>query len=141
MRPARRAPAPRRRREPGAAFDRRWRRSPGRRPDEVLTKSRRLGFSRKGLSRSDGTPIRRRGATVTPPKVPVPIAHPFTAMLEGVPGEAISGRRACRAQAPRLLAALVGIALLVAPATAQTEPKPPATYPALPSEIPARFVP
>jgi predicted acyl esterase len=42
-------------------------------------------------------------------------------------------------------AALLGlpfvIALLLGPAAAQPEPKPPATYPALPSEIPAKFAP
>ncbi len=40
-----------------------------------------------------------------------------------------------------LLAAVLGIALFVEPTTAQTVPKPPATYPALPSEIPATFAP
>ena len=40
-----------------------------------------------------------------------------------------------------LLAAISGIALFVESTTAQTEPKPPATYPALPSEIPAKFEP
>ncbi|HVK14266.1 MAG TPA: CocE/NonD family hydrolase [Gemmataceae bacterium] len=33
------------------------------------------------------------------------------------------------------------IASVVGPAAAQTDPKPPATYPALPSEIPAKFAP
>ncbi len=40
-----------------------------------------------------------------------------------------------------LLVSLVGIALFAAPAMAQTGTKPPATYPALPSEIPAKFKP
>jgi hypothetical protein len=41
------------------------------------------------------------------------------------------------------LASVFGIAWFALPATAQpkSEPKPPATYPALPSEIPAKFVP
>jgi hypothetical protein len=36
---------------------------------------------------------------------------------------------------------VIWIALFVAPAMAQTETKPPATYPALPSEIPGKFTP
>src|SRR5262245_60129698 len=40
-----------------------------------------------------------------------------------------------------LLVSLLGTALCGLPAGAQTESKPPATYPALPSEIPAKFVP
>ena len=36
---------------------------------------------------------------------------------------------------------LIGIVLFALPALAQTETKPPATYPALPSEIPAKFKP
>lgn len=38
-------------------------------------------------------------------------------------------------------ASLFGIVLFVAPTLAQTEPTTPATYPALPSEIPAKFTP
>jgi putative CocE/NonD family hydrolase len=41
----------------------------------------------------------------------------------------------------RALLSVCGLALFVQPATAQTETKPPATYPALPSEIPAKFTP
>jgi putative CocE/NonD family hydrolase len=40
-----------------------------------------------------------------------------------------------------LLTSVFGLALFVEPATAQTESKPPATYPALPSEIPEKFKP
>lgn len=40
-----------------------------------------------------------------------------------------------------VLLAAFGIALFVGPAVAQTETKPPATYPDLPSEIPAKFTP
>jgi hypothetical protein len=40
-----------------------------------------------------------------------------------------------------LLTSLFGIAMFDEPVRAQPEPKPPATYPALPSEIPAKFVP
>ncbi len=40
-----------------------------------------------------------------------------------------------------LFAAVFGIALSALPAAAQTESKPPASYPALPSEIPAKFTP
>jgi putative CocE/NonD family hydrolase len=46
-----------------------------------------------------------------------------------------------RATVPPLLASALGIALFAAPAVAQTGAKPPATYPALPSEIPAKFKP
>src|SRR4051794_4400292 len=42
---------------------------------------------------------------------------------------------------PILLASVFGIALNALPTRAQTEPKPSATYPALPSEIPAKFTP
>src|SRR5688572_11277085 len=40
-----------------------------------------------------------------------------------------------------LIASAFAVTLLAEPATAQPEPKPPATYPALPSEIPAKFEP
>src|SRR5437773_6984491 len=40
-----------------------------------------------------------------------------------------------------LFASVSTIALLVEPTVAQTEPKPPASYPALPSEIPSKFTP
>src|SRR5262245_28589217 len=40
-----------------------------------------------------------------------------------------------------LLASVFGLAVFVGLAPAQTESKPPATYPALPSEIPAKFTP
>ncbi|MCI0357491.1 MAG: CocE/NonD family hydrolase [Planctomycetaceae bacterium] len=43
--------------------------------------------------------------------------------------------------APSLLLSVFGTALFAAPALAQTEKKPPATYPELPSEIPAKFTP
>src|ERR1022692_2999345 len=70
-------------------------------------------------------------------------------------GRAISCRRAIltlnrltrgrimnlKAQAPSLLVSLIGIVLFALPGMAQTETKPPATYPALPSEIPATFKP
>jgi uncharacterized protein len=46
-----------------------------------------------------------------------------------------------RAPAPSFLVSLFGIALLALPALAQPQTKPPATYPALPSEIPAKFKP
>jgi putative CocE/NonD family hydrolase len=39
------------------------------------------------------------------------------------------------------LVSIVAIAPFAPPALAQSEPKPPASYPALPSEIPAKFVP
>ena len=41
----------------------------------------------------------------------------------------------------RALSLLLSVAWFALPATAQNEPKPPATYPALPSEIPAKFEP
>jgi putative CocE/NonD family hydrolase len=40
-----------------------------------------------------------------------------------------------------VLVSVIGIAMFALPAMAQTETKPPATYPALPSEIPAKFTP
>src|SRR5947209_1714027 len=46
-----------------------------------------------------------------------------------------------KAPAPSLLVSLFATVLLAAPALAQTGTKPPATYPALPSEIPAEFKP
>jgi hypothetical protein len=46
-----------------------------------------------------------------------------------------------KAQAPSLLVWLIEMALFALPAMAQTETKPPKTYPALPSEIPAKFTP
>ncbi len=51
-------------------------------------------------------------------------------------------RGACCALALLLLLASVsGIALFIEPAMAQSKSKPPATYPELPSEIPAKFTP
>lgn len=46
-----------------------------------------------------------------------------------------------KAQASSLLVSLIGTAFLALPAPAQPEVKQPATYPALPSEIPAKFKP
>src|SRR5437773_11290768 len=46
-----------------------------------------------------------------------------------------------KAPAPSLLVSVICIALFAAPAMAQTETKPPVTYSALPSEIPAKFTP
>jgi uncharacterized protein len=46
-----------------------------------------------------------------------------------------------KAPAPPLLVSLIGIVLFAPPAMAQPKTKPPATYPALPSEIPANFKP
>ena len=46
-----------------------------------------------------------------------------------------------RTPAPSLLVAVLAIAGLAAPASAQPETKPPAAGPALPSEIPAKFTP
>src|SRR5579863_3000438 len=43
--------------------------------------------------------------------------------------------------APSLLVSAIGIAVLALPAMAQTETRQHATYPALPSEIPAKFTP
>src|SRR2546421_12538337 len=68
-----------------------------------------------------------------------PIRLPM--LLQGAPGEAIARRGADGVCALSLLAVVFGIALFVEPAMAQTERKPPATYPALPSEIPAKFTP
>src|SRR6202140_1459898 len=70
-------------------------------------------------------------------------------------GRAISCRRAIltlnrltrgrimnlKAQTASVLVSLIGIVLFGLPAMAQNETKPPATYPALPSEIPAKFKP
>lgn len=46
-----------------------------------------------------------------------------------------------KAQSPSLLVSLLGLVLFAGPALAQTETKPPVTYPDLPSEIPAKFTP
>src|SRR5437879_1754090 len=46
-----------------------------------------------------------------------------------------------KTQARSLLVSLIGIVWFGLPAMAQTKPKSPATYPALPSEIPAKFSP
>jgi putative CocE/NonD family hydrolase len=46
-----------------------------------------------------------------------------------------------KALVPSLVVAVMGIALFTVPGRAQTKTKPPATYPALPSEIPAKFAP
>ena len=73
--------------------------------------------------------------------VPFLFEHRFRALLQRVSGEAIARRGGDWVRALSLLASLFGIALFVEPAMAQTEPKPPATYPALPSEIPAKFEP
>src|SRR5262249_24842436 len=58
--------------------------------------------------------------------------------LHGDRGKAMARRIAGWAG---LLASVFGMALFVGPARAQTEPKPPTTDPALPSEIPAKFTP
>ncbi|HTK75106.1 MAG TPA: CocE/NonD family hydrolase [Gemmataceae bacterium] len=50
-------------------------------------------------------------------------------------------RRGRRLRVLLLLAPLLGIASFVEPAAAQTETKPPVTYPDLPSEIPSKFEP
>src|SRR5262245_54907815 len=59
-------------------------------------------------------------------------------LLQGAPGKAVARRVAVLV---RLLASVFAIALFVEPTTAQPEPKQPATYPALPGEIPAKFTP
>src|SRR5690242_558634 len=62
-------------------------------------------------------------------------------LLRGAPGDAMAKRGADRVRALSLLAPVFVIALFAEPTRAQTEPKPPGTYPALPSEIPAKFTP
>jgi uncharacterized protein len=62
-------------------------------------------------------------------------------LLQRAPGEAIVKRSTGWVRALTLLASVFAIALFVEPTMAQTERKPPATYPALPSEIPAKFTP
>ena len=71
--------------------------------------------------------------------IPFLFEHYFCAWLQGASGEAVARRGPAWVPALSLLAAVFGVALFVEPAIAQTEPKPPATYPALPSEIPAKF--
>lgn len=61
--------------------------------------------------------------------------------LRGAPGEAVATRGINWVGTLSLLASAFGIALFAEPTQAQTEPKAPATYPALPSEIPAKFTP
>lgn len=65
----------------------------------------------------------------------------FETLLQGVSGKSVARRSTCRVPALLLFAPLFGIASFVESATAQTGSKPPATYPALPSEIPDKFVP
>ncbi len=67
--------------------------------------------------------------------------HHFRALLQRVSGEAIARCGGHWVRAFSHLASLVGIALFVEPVMAQPEPKPPVTYPALPSEIPSKFTP
>src|SRR5262245_7517586 len=62
-------------------------------------------------------------------------------LLQGTPGKAVVRRGAGWVRALLLLAPVLGVALFVGRTMAQTEPKPPATYPALPTEIPAKFQP
>jgi putative CocE/NonD family hydrolase len=62
-------------------------------------------------------------------------------LLRWAPGKSLAGRGAGWVRALSLLAPVLGIAWFVAPAPAQTGPRPSATYPALPSEIPAKFTP
>lgn len=73
--------------------------------------------------------------------VPFLFKYCFGAMLQRAPGPAIAKRHAGWVCTQLLLASAIGIMLFVEPTMAQTEPKPPATYPALPSEIPAKFAP
>jgi putative CocE/NonD family hydrolase len=61
---------------------------------------------------------------VTHPNASIRYEHRFRACLHGA-----------------VAALLFAVASFARPALAQTEPKPPATYPALPSEIPAKFKP
>src|SRR5207248_7213312 len=55
------------------------------------------------------------------------------------PSEGTGRRRGCQVLALALLP--IGVASFAEPAAAQTETKPPATYPTLPSETPAKFAP
>src|SRR5262245_58633963 len=68
-----------------------------------------------------------------------PIRLPM--LLQGAPGAAVARRGADRVGALALLASAVGVVLFAEPTTAQTELRPPAAYPVLPSEIPAKFAP
>lgn len=55
--------------------------------------------------------------------------------------EVSAGRCGGRVRTVSRLVVVVGCALLLRHASAQTEPKPPVTYPSLPSEIPSKFKP
>ena len=66
---------------------------------------------------------------------PLLVVHRFGAVLQGLSGEAIARRGAHWLSTLALLTSLFGIAMSDEPVRAQPEPKPPATYPALPSEI------
>ena len=69
------------------------------------------------------------------------MTHRFRALIQSVL-RAVIARQASRGMhALTFLASLVGMVLFVKPVMAQAEPKPPATYPDLPSEIPAKFKP
>jgi uncharacterized protein len=65
----------------------------------------------------------------------------FRALLEGLQASAMARHGADSVCALSLLVLLAGMAWFAEPAAAQTEPKPPATYPALPSETPEKFTP
>lgn len=62
-------------------------------------------------------------------------------LLHGLPRKAFATRGATWVCAAALLASAFGIALFAEAPKAKPEPKPPATYPGLPSEIPAKFAP
>jgi putative CocE/NonD family hydrolase len=62
-------------------------------------------------------------------------------LLPGAPGQPRARRGTDWVRVLSLLAAVCGIAWFAGPTMAQTKPRSPATYPALPSEIPAQFTP
>jgi putative CocE/NonD family hydrolase len=68
-------------------------------------------------------------------RIHLPISH------QSASGSSIAKSGAGAVSTLSLLASIFGIALFVEPALAQSEHKPPATYPALPSDIPAKFKP
>jgi len=78
---------------------------------------------------------------VTHRTVPFQCEHSVRTLLPGAMGEVTGRSRGCRVRALSFLVSVFWIASVVGPAAAQTDPKPPATYPALPSEIPAKFAP
>src|SRR5262245_59852003 len=85
--------------------------------------------------------MQRRGAAVTDQNVFFQGEHRFGALAQSAAVKVPGSRSGGWLWALSSFMSLLGAPLLVRPAEAQSEPKQPTTYPALPSEIPAKFEP